>query len=209
MIDGLIKDKIDPIWESLSTPLVRLGMTPNQVTIAGLFLVAAVCFGYLWHGSALIFGATLAVAFAFDALDGAVARRRGLCSQVGGYFDAIIDRYQELLVFATIAYVHDLWALSLFALTGGVFTSYAKARAALEMPVSNTHWPDLFERLERVIFLCAVLIAQGVADTLGFTSDWIITAGVALYALLSHFTAVQRFLRAVTMIRAHEAEKPD
>lgn len=206
MIDGLIKDKIDPLWESLATPLVRLKMTPNQVTFAGLVLVSAVCAAYIWHGSALIFGATLAVAFTFDALDGAVARRRNMCSIVGGYFDAIVDRYQELVVFATIAYVNDLWPLALLALTGGVFTSYAKARTAIEMPISNTHWPDLFERLERVIFLCAVLLAQGTVDALGLGASWILPYGVGLYAVLAHATALQRALRAARMLRVQEQE---
>jgi len=206
MIDGLIKDKIDPFWESLSTPLVRIGMTPNQVTFAGLVLVSVVCAAYVWHGSALIFGTTLAVAFAFDALDGAVARRRNMCSIVGGYFDAIVDRYQELIVFVVIAVVNDLWPLALLALTGGVFTSYAKARTAVEIPVSNTDWPDLFERLERVIFLCFVLIAQGIVDIMGISADWIIPMGVGIYAGLSHFTAIQRALRAARLLRAAEKD---
>ncbi len=206
MIDGLIKDKIDPIWESLSTPLVHIGMTPNQVTFAGLILVSAVCAAYVWHGSALIFGITLAVAFTFDALDGAVARRRDMCSVVGGYFDAMVDRYQELVVFATIAYVNDMWPLALLALTGGVFTSYAKARTAIEMPISNTDWPDLFERLERVIFLSAVLILQGTLDALGVNAGWVLGTGVAIYAVLAHATALQRGLRAARMLRAYESK---
>ena len=42
MIDGLIKSKIDPLWEAMATPLVRARMTPNQVTFAGLVLVTLV-----------------------------------------------------------------------------------------------------------------------------------------------------------------------
>ncbi|MDO6485046.1 CDP-alcohol phosphatidyltransferase family protein [Shimia thalassica] len=199
MIDGLIKSKIDPIWESLSTPLVRAGWTPNQVTFAGLVLIIATSLAYLWHGSALIYGLTLAVAFAFDALDGAVARRRDMCSKAGGYFDAMVDRYQELVVLATLAFVHDLWALALAAFSGSVLTSYAKARTAIEIEISNDDWPDFFERLERIIFICVFLVLAGIFD-----AGWIVTAGLAIFALLSHFTALQRAWRATQMLKSDD-----
>ncbi|MEQ9692957.1 CDP-alcohol phosphatidyltransferase family protein [Shimia sp. SDUM112013] len=199
MIDGLIKSKIDPIWESLSTPLVKAGWTPNQVTFAGLVLIAVMSLAYLWHGSELIYGLCLAVAFAFDALDGAVARRRDMRSKAGGYFDAMVDRYQELAVLAALAFMHDLWALALAAFSGSVLTSYAKARTAIEIEISNDDWPDFFERLERVIFLCVMLVLAGV-----FGADWIVTAGLAIFALLSHFTALQRARRATQMLRADD-----
>jgi len=209
MIDGLFKRHIDPLWESLSTPLIRLGMTPNQVTGTGLVLVAAVSAAYLWHENAALFGLTLAVAFAFDALDGAVARRRAMCTRSGGYFDAMVDRYQELVVLAAIAAVHDLWVLALFALAGGVFTSYAKARTAIEIPISNEAWPDLFERLERVIFLCAMLLLAGAAPLAGLTATSVVAVGLGLYAGLSHLTAVQRMRRAVAMLTAADRDAAD
>ncbi|MEP5168874.1 MAG: CDP-alcohol phosphatidyltransferase family protein [Shimia thalassica] len=199
MIDGLIKSKIDPIWESLSTPLVRAGWTPNQVTFAGLVLIIATSLAYLWHGSELIYGLTLAVAFAFDALDGAVARRRDMCSKAGGYFDAMVDRYQELAVLATLAFVHDLWTLALAAFSGSVLTSYAKARTAIEIEISNDDWPDFFERLERIIFICVFLVLAGIFD-----AGWIVTAGLAIFALLSHFTALQRAWRATQMLKSDD-----
>ena len=196
MIDGLLKNKIDPLWEAMSTPLVKAGLTPNQVTAAGLGLIILVSLAFLWHGSPALYGLTLALAFAFDALDGAVARRTGLSSRSGGYFDAMVDRYQELIVLATIAYAFDLWALALAAFSGSVITSYAKARTAIEMPVSNTDWPDFFERMERVIYLVAMLL---LASLLG---DWFVAAGLAGFALLSHVTALQRSHRAWRMLKA-------
>nr|WP_319948919.1 CDP-alcohol phosphatidyltransferase family protein [uncultured Shimia sp.] len=199
MIDGLIKSKIDPIWEAMATPLVKARWSPNQVTAFGLFLIVAVSLAYLWHGSEIIYGLTLSVSFAFDALDGAVARRRGMQSKAGGYFDAMVDRYQELAVLATLAYVHDAWPLALAAFSGSVMTSYAKARTAIEMPVSNDNWPDFFERLERVIFLCLMLL---IAGSMSASTGWIVSAGLAIFALLSHFTALQRFRRATQMLRA-------
>jgi phosphatidylglycerophosphate synthase len=207
MIDGLFKRHIDPLWESLSTPLVRARMTPNQVTATGLVLICLASLAYLWHGNAALFGGTLAVSFAFDALDGAVARRRDMCTRSGGYFDAMVDRYQELVVLAAIATVHDLWALALFAFSGGVLTSYAKARTAIEIPISNEAWPDFFERLERIIFLCAMLLAAGAAPLAGIAGASVIAAGLGVYGVLSHVTAVQRMRRAVGLLRAADDDK--
>ncbi len=205
MIDGLMKDVIDPMWERLARPLARAGMTPNQVTALGLGLIALASGAYLWHGSHWIFGLTLAAAFVFDALDGAVARQTGLSSKLGGYFDAMVDRYQELIVLLAIGFVTGLWLLALLAFSGAMLTSYAKARAAIEVPVSNTDWPDLFERLERIIYLCVLLVLAGVTGW-----DWAMPAGLALYAGLCHLTALQRAARAARLLRAADAARaPD
>ena len=202
MIDGLFKRYIDPLWERAATPLVRAGATPNQVTLAGLLLVTAASAAFLWHESLLAFGASLALSFAFDALDGAVARSRDMQSLTGGYFDAMADRYQELAVFLALGQVTGLWFLCLAAFSGGVITSYAKARTALEIPVTNDDWPDLFERLERIIFLCALLIVAGLLG-----SAWLLAAGLGLYALLAHGTSLQRMWRAVGKLRAADDQR--
>ncbi|WP_435139960.1 CDP-alcohol phosphatidyltransferase family protein [Pseudopelagicola sp. nBUS_19] len=201
MIDGLLKSKIDPIWEAISTPLIKAGMTPNQVTFAGLVLILLASGAYMLHGTPLIFGLTLAVAFAFDALDGAVARRRDLRSKAGGYFDAMVDRYQELAVLTAIAYVHDLWPLALACFSGSVITSYAKARTAIEVSINNEDWPDFFERLERVIYLCGMLVLAGLLG------NWIITFGLTGFALLSHLTAFQRARRATQLLRKEDQNR--
>lgn len=200
MIDGLLKKHIDPLWEAASSPLVRAGATPNQVTAAGLVLVCLSALAYLWHGSDLWFGLCLSLAFTFDALDGAVARRRGLSSRRGGYFDAVVDRYQELAVIAALAWQHQAWGLGMAAATGSFLISYAKARAALEMPISNEGWPDLFERMERVIYICLMLILAGAFG------GWVTVWGLGGFALLAHATALQRAWRAAGMLADQDAK---
>jgi len=208
MLDGLSKHLIDPVWEKIATPFVRLRATPNQMTVLGLGLVLLVSLAYLWHKSTLIFGLTLAIAFAFDSLDGAVARARQMETKFGGYLDAVVDRYQELLVFLVIGLNTGYWLLVFLALTGGVFTSYAKARTAIEAPVSNNNWPDLFERLERVLFLCTLLVLDGAITALWGHVAWIMPTGLGVYAVLAHATALQRAARAARYLRAFEPTSP-
>jgi len=88
----------------------------------------------------------MAKTIAARVMTGEVARARHMETKFGGYLDAVIDRYQELLVFLMIGLTTGYWLLVFLAMTGGVFTSYAKARTAIEAPVSNNNWPDLFER---------------------------------------------------------------
>lgn len=191
MIDGLFKKYIDPLWELPARPLAR-HMTANQVTLMGLALIGLVSLGYVWHRAPFWYALTLAIAFSADSLDGAVARLRRESSAFGGYLDAVVDRYQELIAIAALASVHQCWAAAYFAFSGAVLTSYMKARAAVERPIDNVAWPDLFERQERIFFICIALVCQSL---FGARVD-VIPAALWLLALLTHATALQRFRRA-------------
>lgn len=124
--------------------LVRLGITPNGLTTAGLsvnFLAAIVLIAggelgargdmaYIGWASALILFAGL-----FDMLDGQVARAGGTASTFGGIYDSVIDRYSELVMFLGICYYlvsHGFFLTSLLsfvAMIGSVMVSYTRARA--------------------------------------------------------------------------------
>src|SRR5471030_570024 len=104
MLDGHNKSLSDRVWNALAVPLVALRLSPNQVTMLGLVLVAANCAAYLWFKNTFWFGLGLAVSFAFDGLDGAVARLTGRATKFGGYLDAVVDRYQEIAVYFVIAW---------------------------------------------------------------------------------------------------------
>lgn len=202
MIDGHFKASIDRFWNVVARGLVRLGLTPNQVTWLGLVGVALACAAYLWHRDDRILGLCLAVLFAFDSLDGAVARLTDASSRYGGYLDAVVDRYQEGLALLAIAWVHDFWILSWLVVTGSLLTSYAKARVAVEMPIDNNAWPDLMERLERVLLLCSALLFDSLVPLTDWSGHSLLFWALALMALLTHLTAVQRFWRARAMLRS-------
>src|SRR5687768_13876647 len=137
MIDGLNRSWTGRVWEDIARPLARTGVTPNQVTLIGLALVLCNCAAFYAHGDTLVFGLGLIFSFAFDSLDGAVARLQGTSSKYGGYLDAVIDRYQEIAVYLVIAVTTGWWAVAFLAMTGSLMVSYNKARTALEIPISN------------------------------------------------------------------------
>jgi archaetidylinositol phosphate synthase len=214
MIDGLYKAHLDRMWDRAAQPLARV-VTANQVTLIGLVLVLASCGAFLLHERPVLLGICLAISFAADSLDGAVARLRGETSCFGGYLDAVIDRYQEAVVLFAFALTMTSWVPAFLAFWGAMMTSYAKARTAIEVPVDNNGWPDLFERQERIIYLCALLIlGPAVADVLDVGNHSVMTVGLWGLALLCHATAVQRMLRARDILmtadrRAREAGRND
>ena len=193
MLDGLYAQRMNRVWDYLARGLAKSGISPNAITVIGLALVVAGAAAYPFHGNSLLFGGWVACAFAFDALDGAVARLTGRSSKFGGYLDAVVDRYQELAVLSAIAYVHDVWPHVLLVLSGSFLTSYNKARAAMEVAIDNGDWPDLIERLERIIFVCALLV-------IGYWFPVVIPWGLGVLGVLTHVTAIQRFFRARSRI---------
>jgi len=196
MLDGLKRDWAEPVWQSLAKPLVRVGFTPNQVTLLGLVIVVLNCALFCWHKNTFWFGLGLAASFAFDALDGAVARLRNMSSKFGGYLDGVIDRYQEIAVFAAIAWVTGWWALSFLALTGSLMVSYNKARTAIEIPIENHAWPDLLERFERVVILSFALLLDSFVTLPDMLGGRVLFLALLVLGVLAHITAIQRFFRA-------------
>jgi hypothetical protein len=100
--------------------------------------------------------------------------------------------------------VRELWPLCLFVLSGALLTSYNKARVALEMPVDNTAWPDLIERFERIVITVAVLVADAVFSPPAAWPWSILASGLLVLGVLSHFSALQRFMRARVLLRNGE-----
>jgi hypothetical protein len=135
----------------LTWAAVKIGATPNQVTIAsfaiGLYAAYLFAQGDTWS---LIAGALLLqVSIIVDCVDGEIARYTRKFSELGAWLDAITDRVKEYAVFLGLAYgafVHNgqnLWILAavLMAiqtfrhLSDYNFSQVVKARAAEEAPV--------------------------------------------------------------------------
>jgi CDP-diacylglycerol--glycerol-3-phosphate 3-phosphatidyltransferase len=117
----------------LST-LHRLGVTPNQVTVAGTVLNAGVA--ALIIADRLIWaGVLVLVAGIFDMLDGSLARLSEQVTPFGAFLDSTLDRVSEGVVLAAIAYYLAAQGravdagLVVLALLGSILVSYTRARA--------------------------------------------------------------------------------
>ena len=204
MLTTRYKSAFNRVFDPLAEVLVRCGIRPSMVTLGGLALVAGNCAFLLLTRNVVLFCVLTGIFGTFDALDGAVARRSGLATPFGAYLDAICDRYAELLVVCTVAIVTRTWLLSLLLLGGSLLISYAKARAAMEVPVSNSEWPDLMERTERGVVYLVGLMAGSILPwrPLGHGVFW---WTLVILVVLVHATALQRILRARGLIQARAA----
>ncbi|MBI4387437.1 MAG: CDP-alcohol phosphatidyltransferase family protein [Candidatus Omnitrophica bacterium] len=199
MITTKYKQFFNRVLEPAAKTLAGTGITPNQITLAGLVFEIFVCLLLVWNGNIILFCLLLFASSLFDALDGAVARVSGRVTKFGAYLDAMCDRIFEGCAAMAVAYVTGYWFLMFLLFMGAVVTSYAKARAAMEVSVSNSEWPDFMERTERgFIFIFGLLISDITKIQIAGRDlfYWItIFLIVAIYV-----TIIQRVLRAKRLI---------
>lgn len=120
------------VFGPLTRTAVRLEIHPDFFSWTSLVLQAVAAL--LIAGGHFGLGAWVLVFGAFcDALDGAVARARGIASDAGEVLDAAMDRWAELAVFFGYAwyYRNQSWAflLACGACAGAVMVSYSRAKA--------------------------------------------------------------------------------
>ena len=200
MLTTQFKPTINKAFRPVAAFFVRLGISPFAITIGCPLLMAVACWYFLQTRAVVPFCVAALVIGLLDGLDGAVARLGGRTSAFGSYLDALCDRYVDGLVAFTAAAVTGYWLLCMLFLTGGYLVSYAKARAAMEVSVSNTEWPDLMERTERGLLFLAGLAASALIPVrpLGHDLFW---WTLAVLSVLIHLTVVQRVIRAARFIQ--------
>jgi CDP-diacylglycerol--glycerol-3-phosphate 3-phosphatidyltransferase len=149
----------------LAAFLLRLGVTPDMVTVFGLIGAAAGSLGLIARGHFFSGGVIVTFFVLTDALDGTMARLRGPAGNWGAFLDSTLDRIADACVFSALViwYAEDgddsvLLAVSLFCLVAGVVTSYAKARAEGLGMTCNV---GIAERAERLILVLAGIILAG------------------------------------------------
>lgn len=191
-------------------PLARLGVGPDQLTVAGLLL--SILAGLLAPFAALSAGITLLLAGAVDTLDGAVARSMNRATRAGAFLDSTLDRYAEFAVLlGAWARLHRSglgdWgaAAALFALQGSLMVSYARARAE---GLGQELRGGAFERPERVLLLAAGLVATHWEGALGIPGGTIVLATLVTLALGANATAFRRIFRGRRALGGHAGNPP-
>ena len=179
--------------------LLRLGVTPDQVTFVGTL---GVVFGALWFfpRGQLLTGVLVITAFVFsDLMDGYMARKTGHTSSWGAFLDSTMDRFGDAAIFGGLLlyYVgpHATTMLgepalyvyvALACLVLGSITSYVRARAE---SLGMTAKVGIAERAERLVL---ILVATGFNGIFGLP----ILTELALWllAVASGITVIQRVI---------------
>ena len=160
-----LRPAVGRIVGPLAAFLLRIGVTPDMVTVFGLLGAAAASLGLIARGHFFSGGVVVTFFVLTDALDGTMARLRGPAGSWGAFLDSTLDRIADASVFSALVlwYAGDgdntvLLAVSLFCLVAGVVTSYAKARAEGLGMTCNV---GIAERAERLILVLAGVILAG------------------------------------------------
>ena len=195
-------DDFRPVADDLLEPFVslsmRLGLTPDKVSVIA-FLLAAGAAGayYVAHAAAIwyLVGALLVLANGWlDLLDGALARRMEVASEGGDLLDHVLDRYADILIVAGLAAGIGNYALGLAAVTGVLMTSYLGTQS--QAVGLDRVYGGLLGRADRLALVGLVTAVAPAIDgeVVGLTIvGWLLV----VFAIVGHVTALQRFYGAL------------
>jgi len=128
----------------------------------------------------------------FDMVDGRVARATDQVTRFGGFFDSVLDRYSDLLLFmGLLVYYSNInrnfyVVLTAVVMTGSVMISYTRARAENAIPKCKV---GFLERPERIVLIIIGALFDHMAQAL-----WVI-------AVLSNWTVIQRMSYTYTQAK--------
>jgi len=194
VLNVIARAHVNRVTEPFGRWLVRLGVTPDAVTVAGTLGSVAAALWFLPRGQ-LFFGTLGVTVFVlFDLVDGAVARAKGKGTPFGAVLDSTCDRIADGALFAALTW----WALgigqarvlgvaALICLVAGQLISYIKARAeGAGLRVVG----GLVERAERLIL---ALVGTGLA---GLGVPYALDVALWVLAATSLWTVGQRLAEA-------------
>ena len=193
MLDTHARKYVNPIIELGAEFLLKLKLTPNNVTILALLLGVSTSI-FLYFDMQIIAVTLLWVSGYLDAVDGAMARRSNSSSSFGTLLDIVSDRIVEVsivlvlgLKFVDVRYnlivltVCILMSMTIFLTVGalsekkGVKSFYYQAGVA--------------ERSEGFIFFSLMIL---IPSYLGIITN--------IFSILIIITAIQRFLDAKRLL---------
>src|SRR5665647_180573 len=198
-----LKKRIQQMLTSEAKVAHKIGLTPNKISTIGFILAFASATTYALTPNQPPWLLILATIFLLtsgfcDTLDGIVARTFQQATVLGGFFDSILDRYADAAIYAGIiisGLCNPIWGLA--TLAGSVLVSYSRARA--EAAGIKMESVGFAERAERMLILAGVsIIAFFWLPALGY--------GIAVLALLTNLTVLQRTLHVYKILKKKAAD---
>jgi cardiolipin synthase len=156
---------------------------PNLITLARILLVPVVVWAIAtgrMHTAFLLF---LAAAIS-DAVDGFLAKRFGMKTELGAYLDPLADKVLIVSIYVTLGItgVIPLWIVILvvsrdFMIVGAIILSWLMDRPVAIRP----HMVSKLNTAAQIVFACLVLASHGY----NFDPEPVLTLVMALVAVLT------------------------
>lgn len=191
MISSTLKPAVTRLINPLARTAIRLGITPNTVTVIGAIGVVSSSIYFFTRQSFLVGTLVVTLFTLSDLFDGAIARisAKGP-SRWGGFLDSTVDRVTDFAI--TISVVVPLIQeknkvayLGLIIVVTGLLIPYIRAKAEsfdIECSVG------IAERTERLVIM---LVTVGLH---GLQVPYALAFGFWLLAILGVVTVAQRAL---------------
>ena len=175
--------------------LVKKGVHPNAITTMGFLTTTAS--GYFYHQDHVRWaGFFVLLGGSFDIFDGRVARMSGLASKFGAFYDSVLDRMSELVMYLGLLSLYTKYQsgpmdlamiyVIMLAAGGSVMVSYTRARAEGLGLDCSVGW---MQRPERVVAIGAASLFFGL-----MWNGLILSAVIVIVAILTNVTVVQRMV---------------
>ncbi|WP_420634513.1 CDP-alcohol phosphatidyltransferase family protein [Candidatus Palauibacter sp.] len=201
------------ILEPVMGWLTRRRVHPNVISTLGFLITCSS--GYFFHQHHVsTAGFLILLGGVFDLFDGTVARRTGLASSFGAFYDSTLDRLSEIVVYLGLLSLYNDYRLELgdvgmiywivLALAGSLMISYTRARAEA---LGIDCYVGLMQRPERVILIGFAALIFGETTMLG-EQGLVLRAVIIVLAILTNLTAFQRIWWVYRNTRPDGESKP-
>lgn len=192
-----------PVPGALREPGLALSI-PNLITLARILMVPVVVWAIASHTMWLAFVLFL-VAGVSDAVDGFLAKRFGMTTELGAYLDPLADKALIVSIYLTLGINGDIppWLVILVVsrdilIVGGIILSWLMDNPLKIKPL----WVSKLNTVAQIAFACVVL------GSLGFnlqvpTLRLVLMGAVAVLTLLSIAAYLNDWVRHMNAPKAH------
>ena len=177
--------------EAMRDALIESRLTPNAISLTG-FALCLVAAGLIFADMIVLGGIAYIIGSICDTLDGRYSRMSGKGSPFGAFLDSTLDRVEEGVVLAAVAYHFAEQgngveaAICAVAILASVMVSYTRARAeALGVDCKV----GIGSRATRVVILSVGLLF---VNGLGLGDFSLLAPAVILLAAIGIVTTLQR-----------------
>ncbi len=160
---------------------------PNLITLARIILVPVVVWAIADGQLRLAFLLFLAAAIS-DGVDGFLAKRFGMKTELGAYLDPLADKVLIVSIYVTLGItgVIPLWIVILvvsrdFMIVGAIILSWVVDRPVKIRP----HFVSKLNTGVQILFAGLVLAANGYSNSYSFDAAPVLTLVMALVAVLT------------------------
>ena len=192
-----------PLIIILAKLLMKIGVTPNLATCIMFTFSVFSMISLTIFSNLLLFSLSVFLVGIFDGIDGAIARLSGRTTPFGAFFDSIMDRASEFVIFfSLLVYYRNylLWniiglpIIIIISFIASIMISYIRAKA--ENVYNGDFDVGLMARSERLFY---IVISMIIVYFYGFIGEILF-----VFMVLVILTAVFRFYKLKGLIKDFE-----